>query len=72
MLDLGTTALDLPALWSLAEQVVESESLVVFDAKSVHGQVHQTSKSLVNGRIMENIAKYHHTDAAHFEAEEKR
>ncbi len=72
MLDLGITAISLPVLWSVAEQISDSDSLVVFDAKSVHGQVHQTAKPLVTGRMMENIEKYYHMDAAHFEAEEKR
>lgn len=72
MLDLGTTAMSLPALWSVAERIAQSKSIVAFNAKSVHGQVHPTAKSLVTGRLVENIAKDYRMDAGQFEAEERR
>lgn len=72
MLELGTSAMSLPALWSVAGAVAQSDSLVAFDAKSVYGQTHSTAKSLVDGRMAKNMAKYYHMDAAQFEAEEKR
>lgn len=39
MLELGTTGMTPSALESISEEVVKSETLVVFSAKSVYGKV---------------------------------
>ncbi len=73
MLELGTTGMTVFALESISEEVVKSESLVVFSANSVYGKISTATKLLVNERIMENIRRsYRGIEVARFEAEEKR
>lgn len=73
MLELGTTGMTLSALESIAQEVIKSETLVVFSAKSVYDKVSTKVKLPVNQRIEENIRRlYGGIDFAHFVAEEKR
>ena len=69
MLDLGTTAMSLPALESLYEEISNSKTLVVFSAKSVYNKVAASVNLPVNARIEENIQRlYGGIDAARFDA----
>ena len=49
LLELGTTDMTLPAICSVVENGLRSDSLVVFTLKSVHGQIIPEIKTLVSG-----------------------
>lgn len=72
LLELGTSAMTLPALELLAEEVIKSKNLVVLNAKSVCGKVYHGTKLQANERLKDNIQQLYCTDVAHFDAEEKR
>ena len=73
MLELGTTGMTLSALKAISEDILKSETLVVFLAKSVYGKVSNEVKLPVNQRIQENIRQlYGGIDVARFDAQEKR
>lgn len=55
MIELGTTGMTQSALESISEEVVKSETLVVFSAKSVYNKVSTRIKLSVNERIKENV-----------------
>ncbi|KAF6233284.1 hypothetical protein HO173_008575 [Letharia columbiana] len=55
MLELGTTGMTRSALESISEEVVKSETLVVFAPKSVYNKVSTRVKLSVNERIKENV-----------------
>ena len=72
MLDLGSTAMTPPAFAELGLEVGKSQSLVVFEAKSVCGKLNSEVKLLVNNRIKNNVQHFCGRDMTHFEQEEKR
>ena len=73
MLELGTTGMTLSAFESISAEVVKSETLVFFSAKSVYGKVSARVKLPVKERIKENIRQlYGGIDTDRFNAEEKR
>lgn len=73
MLELGMTGMTLSALEAISEEVVRSETLVVFSAESVYDKASTGVKLPVNERIKENIRYlYGAIDVACFDAEEKR
>ena len=73
MLELGMTGMTISALESISEEVVKSETLVIFSAKSVYGKVSTRVKLPVKERIKKNIRQmYGGIDIARFDAEEKR
>ena len=73
MLELGMTGMTLSALESISEEVVKSETLVMFSAKSVRSKVSTQVKLPVKERTKENIRQlYGGIDIARFDAEEKR
>lgn len=55
MLELGTTGMTQSALECISEEVVKSETLVVFSAKSVYNKVSTRVTLSVNERIKENV-----------------
>ena len=72
LLELGTTDMTLPAICSVVENVLRSDSLVVFTLKSVHGQIIPEIKTLVNDHMNRNIQRLYNIDVTTFEAQEKR
>ena len=62
----------LPAIFSVVENVLRSDSLVVFTLKGVHGQTVPEIKTLVNNHMKRNIQRLYNIDVTTFEAQEKR
>jgi len=62
----------LPALADLAEVVAQSETLVVFSAKSLHGKVPPETKTPVQAQIKGNVERLYGTSVDEFAAGEKR
>lgn len=62
----------LPTLADLADVVAESETLVVFSAKSLHGNVPPELKNPVLAQIKGNVERLYGMSVDEFTAREKR
>ncbi|KAL2055624.1 hypothetical protein ABVK25_003866 [Lepraria finkii] len=71
-LELGTTGMTLPAICSVVENVLRSDSLVLFTLKSVHGQIIPEINTLVNDHMKRKIQRLYNFNVTTFEAQEKR
>lgn len=71
-LELGTTGMTLPAIFSVVENVLRSDSLVLFTLKSVHGQIIPEINTLVNNHMKRKIQRLYNFNVTTFEAREKR
>ena len=72
LLDLGFTAMSVPAIESLAADVTRSDSLVAFYAKSAYGNADENVLGRMQRKLYENRQRIYGVDDATFSKTERR